>query len=277
LSETLKSVLSGKQLPTEIIIIDQSDSPNPDIGQQTFQNGCEIRYVSSNSRGLGKARNEGVRTARHDILIFLDDDMYICTEWFGNLVSALMNVRDGVVTGQVQAAEPESLSSSFAPSLTTESVARVYQGRLWTDVLFAGNMAAWRSVLTKTGPFDEHFGAGARFRSAEDNDFGFRLLESGYRIHYVPEAIVYHRCWRPQSAYRSVRWSYGFGQGAFYAKHARLNDRHMLWRMSKDVIRRTVRLPWLLIRNMHLAGGEAVFVAGLLSGAVCWQLTRPER
>lgn len=276
LSETVDSVLSGTCLPTEIVIIDQSDSVNPELAQCRSLHGCEVRYLSSSSIGLSRARNEGIRAARYEILVFLDDDMYVCAQWFDKLVSAVRNAEDTcILTGQVLAAElAPGAATGFAPSLICDAGARVYRGMLSKDVLFAGNMAAWKTAFTSAGPFDEELGAGARFRSAEDNDFGFRLLKAGFVIRYLPEAVVYHRCWRPHSEYRALRWSYGFGQGAFYAKHLRLDDRYMLARLCKDVTRRTLLIPWLCIRNRHLASGEAMFVAGVLSGAVRWLWTR---
>jgi GT2 family glycosyltransferase len=64
------------------------------------------------------------------------------------------------------------------------------------DVLWGNNIAIQRSAIVKVGAFDERFGAGSNFPSSEDNDLGFRLLEAGYRIIYMPKATLYHRAWR---------------------------------------------------------------------------------
>src|SRR5205823_6583384 len=88
---------------------------------------------------------------------------------------------------------------------------------------------------TRVGDFDDDLGPGARFPASEDSDLGFRLLEAGYHIHYIPEAVLYHRAWRSNSDYLPLRWSYGVGRGAFYAKHLRLDDRYIMRRMIRDV------------------------------------------
>ena len=100
-------------------------------------------------------------------------------------------------------------SVTFAPSTKVDTAPAVYHGRLHEDVLYTGNMAMDRSAARAVGVFDERLGPGTSFPSAEDNDFGFRLLEAGYRIVYVPEALLYHRAWRSERDYVRLRWSYG--------------------------------------------------------------------
>jgi GT2 family glycosyltransferase len=275
----VESVLAGTRVPAEIVVIDQSDTMNGLLAELPFPNGCELRHIRTGSHGLGHARNNAVEAARYDIIVFLDDDMYVRRDWFERIVSALTSAgRSSAVTGQVLAAQPEfQFEGAFAPSLISDARPCIYSGRVPKDVLFVGNMAAWKDVLSTTGLFDEELGPGTRFPSAEDNDFGFRLLEAGYSIRYVPDAVVYHRCWRSRDEYFSLRWSYGVGQGAFYIKHAQIRHPHMLTRMSRDVARRVVRLPWLCVRNRHAARGEATFVVGMLTGAVQWLWTRKRR
>ena len=74
------------------------------------------------------------------------------------------------------------------PAFVSSTVPAVYEGRIGTDVLAGGHMATFRSLLRTVGGFDERLGPGLNFPAAEDNDLGFRMLETGYRILYVPEA-----------------------------------------------------------------------------------------
>lgn len=277
LKATVSSVLEGRRVPSEIIVIDQSDPSVPAEATLSARNlGCEIRHVRSSSTGLSRARNEGIRLARHDLLVFLDDDMIVDARWCEALTGALFEAgRRTVVTGSVHAGQSEN--GGFVPATVTASGAASYEGRLATDVLAGGNMAAWRSAFDEVGLFDERLGAGSRWGSAEDNDFGFRLLEGGYQICYVPEALVYHRAWRPARDYYRLRWSYGVGKGAFYLKHASIRDRHMLRRGSTDIGRRLIGLPRRLITGRRRAVGDLVYITGLLWGAMGWALTESGR
>ena len=121
--------------------------------------------------------------------------------------------------------------------------------------------------------FDERLGVGARFPGAEDNDFAFRLLESGYRIVYEPSVVLYHRAWRSHRDIVPLYWNYGRGQGGYYGKYLSLHDRYMLQRMLIDIkvlVRRIVRNAW---RDPRKAGGDVAYLCGLLTGAVQWLLT----
>jgi len=275
LSDTVDSVLAGHEVPTEIVIIDQSAQPHAILATLKPDRACEIQYVWSHSIGLSRARNEGLAAAHHEWIAIIDDDMYVHLDWFGALMRALIGASPcAVVTGQVQPSASE-VAGGFAPSTIEDQTPAVYQGRVPTEVLNAGNMALHSSMIQTVGSFDVRLGAGSTFRSAEDNDLGYRLLEAGYRVLYVPAAIVYHRAWRSKREYVPLRWSYGFGRGAFFAKHLNWHDRFMLRRMLTafgQYFGRLVR--YALVRSRQQTIGDAVFILGMFSGSMKWLLTQ---
>ncbi len=191
--DLVTSISAGDEVPTEFVIIDQSDAPHPVLATGHVDGRCEIRYVWSPERGLSRGRNLGIATARHDIIAFLDDDMFVPPAWFGTLIRALVAAgTDTVVTGRVIAGEEEA-DGAFAPSTSPDAVARTYRGRIGRDVLLPHNMAMYRTAIEAVGPFDARLGVGSDFPSSEDNDFGYRLLEHGFAIAYVPDAVLIHR------------------------------------------------------------------------------------
>jgi GT2 family glycosyltransferase len=117
-------------------------------------------------------------------------------------------------------------------------------------------MAFHRSAHGDAGGFDVRLGPGTRFPAAEDNDFGHRLLEAGYRIVFDPEAVVYHRAWRDDRAWVPLRHGYGRGQGAFYAKHLSFEDRYMLRRMVGTLVNHVRRLPRAVLIDLRATFGE---------------------
>ena len=209
-------MLHGEARPAEIILVDQSDAPHPALAEMSGVAGTAIHYLRPMTRGVSRARNAGLRAAGEEIVAFIDDDVLAAPEWWGCLIQAAVDAGpDGVVTGQVVPGEAEA-PGAFAPSVSGTTVREVYQGRIGRDVLFSGNMAGYRATLSRIGGFDERLGPGTRYGSAEDNDLCYRLLESGCRIIYVPEAVVVHRAWRENAAQVPLRWAYGRDRAPFW-------------------------------------------------------------
>ncbi len=280
LIETVESILEGDELPQELIVIDQSDDVNHELAAKRSTR-CDLRYVHMERTGVSLGRNEGVRLARHDLLVFTDDDVLVERTWFGAIVRA--QVAEGersLVVGRVVAG-PAEQPGSFMWDENDYDHRIVFEGRLDDDPLYPTNVAAYRSSLEAVGLYDERLGPGARFPCGEDNDLAFRLLENGYRIVYVPEPVVVHRAWRPPEEFLSVKWRNAKGHGAFLAKHLSLRDRHMLSRLARSIGNQTkwsahsVR-PDPEMRREGL--GHAVTAAGLTVGAAKWLVleTLPE-
>jgi len=268
LVETVTSLLASNHQPCELIIIDQSDVPlnAPSFG--SVNTDCQIRYVHTSSRGLSRARNQGIALASTDILVFTDDDMYVHEDWLGTIVRTQLDEGpDAVITGRVLST---SAPGCFVPAVVISEEPETYSGRIDRDVLASGNMSAYKSTLTRIGGYDEKLGAGSRFPAAEDNDLGYQLLESGIRIRYVPEAILYHRAWRKKSMYPLMRWRYGRGKGGFYAKHSSLSDPHILKRCIRDLTTRLLAFPVRLVRTPRRACGDLIYSAGVLAGYLEW-------
>jgi GT2 family glycosyltransferase len=271
LRQAVDSVLRGEAVPNEIVIVDQSTEADRALARLVTDRPCVLRYLHSRSRGVSAARNEGVHAASGLVLLFIDDDIVVAATWLTEITEALRQAgRRAVVTGRVL---PLGSEQGFAPS-TKEDAARVeYVGRLDRDVLYSGNMGMHRGVFAQVGEFDERLGIGSRFRAATDNDFGFRLLEAGFRIAYVPNAVVYHVAWRHARAEWRVRWDYGVGQGAFYAKHLTAAEGHVARRLVRDLRRHAARMAKGVRRDRRLARLEAVYLAGVGTGLARWLLT----
>jgi len=270
---TVRSVLAGDTEPAELIVVDQSDRPHDELPVLRANRGCVVRYLWRPQPGASRARNIGIETAQHEVLVFTDDDVLVEHTWLQSLVGALCAAGPrAVVTGRVLPGPPQA-TTGFAPSLMLDETPAVYQGRIGRDVLYSANMALYRSAFDEVGLFDARLGPGAPFRTAEDNDLGFRLLEAGYRILYVPEAAIQHLAWRTSADYLPLRWSYGHGQGAFLAKHARVRDPYMLRRLVRNFGDRARAFAEAAAHG-RFAADHAAYLAGFASGAAKWLVTQ---
>ena len=277
LERVVMSVMAGTKLPDELIVIDQSDEPSVALAALAERRRNWLRYIVSAERGLSRGRNLGITTARGAWLFFIDDDVIVPPDWFERLSHAIQTAEQpAVVTGRVIAGEPER-DGAFAPSLSLSEEPIVHRGRPGRDVLLPHNMAMPKSVFEEIGLFDTRLGAGSHFPSSEDNDLGFRLLEAGYSIVYDPAIVVVHRAWRGPRALLALRWSYGRGQGAYFAKYASRKDPYMFERFRLDLWRHVRRAPGRALRDVREGAADLVYSAALVAGAVEWLITSRHR
>jgi GT2 family glycosyltransferase len=276
LADLVASVLEGEDVPTEIVVVDQSSQPDSTLSNWIPKRGCELRYRWTQSVGVSRGRNEAIAAAQHNIIVITDDDMLATSNWFGLMVRTLVETGpESVVVGQVVTGKPEN-AGAFSPALPVPlrgSDRKIYRGRVGADVMASGNMAVFRSAFSKVGAFDARLGPGTPYPGAEDNDLGFRLLEAGYQAIYEPRAILYHRAWRPKRDWMYLCWNYARGQGAFYAKHMTWSNRHTLTRLRADLQRHSGLLLRRVWHERGLALGNLAWIAGLLYGALRWKLT----
>jgi GT2 family glycosyltransferase len=269
--DTVRSVLAGSEVPSELIVVDQSASENPELAGMGEVRGCRVRYLHSATVGLSRARNIGLRAASQEIVVMLDDDMFVEEGWLSSLLGGLPSDPQGVVTGRVLAAPPEGHGVEVPPAaLVTRDAPAVYRGPQSLDVVPGANVAFRRRLVLDLGGYDERLGAGTRFAAADDNDMGHRLLLAGGEVRHVPEAVVLHRAWRARRELMRLRWQYGRGKGAFYAKHIAAGDGHIRGRAVRELGARLRRAAAQLIASPRTTAAELLSVAGMLWGALEW-------
>jgi GT2 family glycosyltransferase len=266
LRQSIESILAGDSLPAELIVADQSTGEPASL---PASDEVEIVHLPLESTGLSRGRNAAIAAARNDVLAFTDDDVEVKADWLRRLVEALLAAPERTaVTGTVLP-PATGYPPGHVPSMTYRTERATFSGRLFADVLFPNNMAIRRAAFHEVGTFDERLGAGTDFGGAEDNDFGFRLLEAGYEIAFVPDAALHHLGARQGRELARLNWAYGRGQGAFYAKHMSVSDRFMLRRFGRNAAFRVRRLTRAL-RGERQVLVEGIYLIGLFSGALGW-------
>jgi GT2 family glycosyltransferase len=127
-----------------------------------------------------------------------------------------------------------ALGAAGDPGPYGRAVARARSSQYLTECPTI-NLAFHRDAFDAVGGFDEGFAYGS------DVDFSWRLVEAGYRIRSVPDAVVRHD-WGTRR--RQLRRSYVYGKA-----RARLYRKHH-WRV-RDVLRRD---PIVVVYPLFLLG-----------------------
>jgi cellulose synthase/poly-beta-1,6-N-acetylglucosamine synthase-like glycosyltransferase len=208
LDETLTDLtvqLARLGIPGEIIVVDASSRrleyiKDRHAGYVTwfdFDQPKEIRV------SIPHQRNFGVRAAAGEIIVFTDAGARPHPDWLEQLVAPLQE-DEKVVAGVVT-----DLRGKGRYEKTSEELSRIK----YVEQAPTINFAFKREVFNRVGEFDESFSYGS------DTDFCWRLVDAGYRIRRVGNAVV-QSDWGTARRQRRRSYLYGKARAQLYKKHA---------------------------------------------------------
>jgi glycosyltransferase involved in cell wall biosynthesis len=177
-------------------------------------------YVEEPRMGSNRARNAGVQTAQHDIIVFTDDDCYPSRDLLRAYRDEYAASHVGFIGGQVRLSDKSDVCLSIQEQLVSEDVTP--HSFLRAGLIHGANMSVRREILAQHGMFDPRFGVGGKFLGASEVELLGRLSFAGVRGLYSPRPIVWHdrgSMSRAEIAHR--RHNYDVGRGAYYMRMLR--------------------------------------------------------
>lgn len=226
LAECLASIGACRPRPAEVLVVDQSGDG---AAARALERSAipDARVIADEGRGLSRARNIGLREARHRIVAVTDDDCVVAADWIETAYQLGSAYPGAIISGQVRA-EGEGI----VPSTIDDPEPHEYTGTDAMGVLFGNNMVLDPHRVLALGGFDERIKP-----TAEDNEFCHRWLSAGERLRYEPTLVVWHRDWRSPQELERLWIDYARGQGMFYAKHLLRRDPLVREFLKKDLRR----------------------------------------
>jgi GT2 family glycosyltransferase len=183
----------------EVIVVDDgSTDASADIAAR---HAC--RLISTENRGLGSARNTGMREATGDIVAYLDDDAYPDPHWLRYLV-ATMEDEDFAGAGGPNLPPADDCAVARCVAEAPGGPVHVLLSDREAEHVPGCNMAFRRDALLSTGGFDPQFRV-----AGDDVDICWRLQEAGHRLGFSPTAVVWHA--RRPSVRAYLRQQRGYG------------------------------------------------------------------
>ena len=197
---TLEAVLpQAAAVGAEVLLADNgSTDGTPEAAERV--GGARVRIVREETPGATRNRNTAARTARGDVLAFIDDDALPRAGWLAGLVAPFTEPRVACVGGRVHlrfATRPPSWwDGSLADYLAEydRGPAPIDLGtRPWYDSPRGANMAVRREALLAVGGFNLRLGPrGERHTVGEESDLCLRLIARGWEVRYEPSSAVDH-------------------------------------------------------------------------------------
>jgi len=209
LDETLADITAQVQAlsePAEIVVVDASGDRLDFIRQRHEPT---VRWVKFRSPvgvavSIPHQRNAGVRASNGEIIVFTDAGCRPEAEWLSRLLGPLQE-GEQVTAGLALTASGDVGLYGHATELARAS-------RYLTECPTI-NLAFRREALDEVGGFDESFAYGS------DVDFSWRLIDAGYRIRSVPDAVVLRHDWGTWRRQLRRSYLYGRARARLYRKH----------------------------------------------------------
>jgi len=192
-AHVVESLLKNDGEDMELLVIDQSDGPETEQAIAPFRNDERLAYHRSSTRGKGAALNEGLRLARGSIVVCTDDDCEVPPGWVTKMADILSLHPEAAIAFCNVVPVPHDRTQGYVPAYERStdrilrSIADVRNG-----VGLGAAMALRRDFALSVGGFDESFGPGARFPSADEWDMSMRALLKGWSVYETPELSVIH-------------------------------------------------------------------------------------
>ncbi|MCX6054728.1 MAG: glycosyltransferase [Chloroflexi bacterium] len=206
--------LQNQSVPLEqfevIVISDGSiDGTNEYLeeiqARPSLEQPLQLSAIFQANQGVAVARNQGIKKARADLILFLDDDVIPSPD----LVKAHLSFepRDKIVLGPMLT--PRDIKLASWVLWEQRMLEKQYQAMLaghWEPTarqFYTGNTSLYKKYLLKSGGFDPSF------RRAEDVELAYRLSQMGCSFVFYPEAEAYHYADRSFLSWNNSAYSYG--------------------------------------------------------------------
>lgn len=205
LCETIANVLQQDYPHYEVLVIDQTRKHQPETQQYLDQLASDekIRLFQVNWASLPGARNYGVRRAKGEVVLFLDDDVQLPSGFLtahaqnyvehpevgavAGRVFDRMKLADAIPGLQIEYLPPQAMD----PGIAWYHIDLVHTTQPQQVLTARGcNMSFRREIFDRYGVwFDERF-RGSAVR--EESDFCLRIRRTGLKIWYDPASNLIH-------------------------------------------------------------------------------------
>ncbi|MBI4052739.1 MAG: glycosyltransferase [Candidatus Diapherotrites archaeon] len=191
----IESLLAQSKKFDEIIVVDDGSSDST----VKICRGFGVKIIEPGHVGRSRARNLGLRKARHEIVFFVESDAVYSKNFLADCLKHFSDSDVGGVIGKLEVRNRNE--SAWTRCRAAELDSRFSDYKPFTAWMYR------KGVVEKLGGFDERIDVG------EDTLLGEKVRRSGLRLVYEPNAVWKHL--EPASLRAVLRksWQRGLGLG----------------------------------------------------------------
>jgi GT2 family glycosyltransferase len=183
----------------ETILVDNgSTDGSADFAQQHYGDFIRIIRIEKNL-GYTGGNNVGIRAARGEYIVLLNNDTQVDSTWLEALVEAIgSNPQIGMWASKVYSYHQRDRIEGVGELIYWDGLNRARgqfekemgQYEKKEEIFFPPGVGAMyrKVVFEEIGLFDEDF-----FAYGDDAEIGIRARLAGWRCLYVPKAVIYHK------------------------------------------------------------------------------------
>lgn len=188
--------------PWEILVVDNASTDETPglLADAAWQPpGIPVRIVYEEKLGLSNARNRAIKEAQGKYLLFVDDDETPDPQWLAAYEHDMLTYAPDALGGRIEVLFEHGERPRWLQDELLGFLGRLDHGEgCWltepTKPFYGGNFAVRNEIFTQVGEFDADLGRKGKINTGgEDTEFYRRLLANGFRVRWVPGAIINHR------------------------------------------------------------------------------------
>ena len=186
----------------EIVLVDNNCTDNTRAICDAFaaaHKDVNFRYVVESEQGLSAARNKGIKEAKGDLIVYVDDDALVDTHYLRDYVEWFAANHETMACGGpieplYETHEPSWMTPYTKALLTAwmnygDKVREYPKGRYPGG----GNAAYRKEVFDKVGVFNTALGRkGGNLMGSEEKDIFDKMHALGMQVLYLPTPVLHH-------------------------------------------------------------------------------------
>jgi len=215
--------IDSLNIVTDAVVINQCDRECEKDVKRSAVNGAmqKVTYIETKERGLSKSRNMAIRNANADICILCDNDVEYQYGYEGMILRAFASQPDAdIIVFFIKRKERQKPIFDEVKKMNYLSVLKI----------FSPEIAFRRKNILDT-PYDEEFGAGAKYRMGEENLFLYECLKKKKNIIYMPIQIAELRE-EESTWFRGYDREFFLCRGANYVAMSKWFSHVLIWQFA---------------------------------------------